>query len=131
GHTYYRCHTRTLSEKTIREEEVEKVLLEKLSRIWFPEREETYFRKRYEEFLENIGTVQQQQVNSLRLRLDQISAQLSRLADGYSEGILAPEVVKEKQNALLAEKKDIEGRLQKVQAGEKRIIAEQMEKFFE
>jgi len=131
GHAYYRCHLPSCPQKTIREEEVEKVLLEKFSRIWFPEREEAYFRKRYEEFLENIGSVQQEQAKALQLRLDQIGAQLSRLADGYSEGILVAEVVKQKQNALLTEKRDVEERLESLRAGEKRVIAERMEKFFE
>jgi len=131
GHAYYRCHIPTCPQMTIRGEAVEKALLEKFGRIWFPEREEAYFRKRYEEFLQNLGTVQQQQMKSLQLRLDQIGAQLSRLADGYAEGILAAEVVKQKQNALLAEKKDVEEQLQKLKASEKRVIAERMEKFFE
>jgi site-specific DNA recombinase len=131
GHTYYRCHIPTCPQKTIREKEVEKALLGKFATIWFPRRAEMFFRKRYEEFLENIGSAQQEQLKSLRLRLDQTSAQLLRLADGYSEGILAAEVVKEKQNILLTDKKDIEEQLQRLRASEKRVMAERMEKFFE
>lgn len=62
-------------------------------------------------------------MKSLQLRLDQISAQFSRLADGYSEGILVGDVVLQKQNALLTEKKDIEDQLEKRKATEKRTIA--------
>jgi site-specific DNA recombinase len=131
GHAYYRCHIPTCPQKGVREDEVEKVLLEKLSVVWFPEREEAHLRKRYEEFLENIGSIEQQRLKGLQLRLDQISAQLSRLADGYSEGVLAADVVKQKQNTLLTEKKDAEEQLERLRAGEKRVIAERMEKFFE
>jgi site-specific DNA recombinase len=131
GRAYYRCHIPTCPQKTVREDEVEKALLGKFATIWFPKREEIYFRRRYEEFLENIGSVQQEQLKALQLRLDHTSAQLSRLADGYSEGILAAEVVKQKQNTLLAEKKDVEEQLQKLKASEKRVIAARMAKFFE
>lgn len=131
GHTYYRCHTKACAQKCIREEKIHKALVGKFKSIWFPEETERYFLRRFEHFLQNAGTVKEKRIKAMQLRLDNVTQQLSRLANGYAAGILAPEVVREKQNALLAEKKGLEEDLKKKRGISMAVAKERMGSFFE
>jgi len=131
GHTYYRCHIKTCPEKAVREETVEEALLGTFGGIWFPEAVEGFFLEHFERFCETMDGRQKERVKALRLQFDQFTARLSKLADGYTEGILAPEVVREKQNTLLAEKKGIEEKLGKAETVENQTIKQRMEAFLE
>ena len=132
GHTYYGCRMPSCPQrKSFREEMIEKTVLAKFRTIRFSETEEAFFRTRFEEFLHNLGSAQDQNLKSLKLQFDQITAKISRLVDAYAEGILVAEIVREKQNALLAEKKDIENRLASVERQDMIAVTGRMRQFFE
>jgi DNA invertase Pin-like site-specific DNA recombinase len=131
GHTYYRCHTKICPEKAIREETVEEALFAAFGRIWFPEAVESHFLGCFERFCETMGSRQEEHVRALRLQLDQVSARLSRLADAYTDGILAPEMVREKQNTLITEKKGIEEKLREAETVQSGAIKQRMKAFLE
>jgi hypothetical protein len=115
----------------VREELIERALLAKLDSIWFRGYEEARFREHFERFCQNTDKIQEQHLRNLILRLDQINARLSKLADGYLEGILKPEVILEKQNILLIEKKDIEEQIKRSGQNQNGVITQRMEKFLE
>lgn len=132
GHTYYRCHAKDCTQRNcLREEAIEDGLLQKLGVVWFKEPEERYFLKRFEEFCANMGATQESHRQNLHLQLEQTTTKLDRLVDAYTDGVLDANVIREKQNILLARKKDIEQRLKGADRAQQQVIADRMKQFFE
>jgi site-specific DNA recombinase len=132
GHTYYRCHAKNcVQSNCFREETIEDGLLRKLDAVWFKQPEEQYFLKRFEEFCANMETTQAAHCQNLQLQLEQTTTKLDRLADAYTDGVLNADVTREKQNILLARKKDIEQSLKGANRSQQQVIADRMKQFFE
>ena len=115
GHAYYRCHRRACPQKTIREELVEKELLQTLKRLRLSNCELDYFKNQISSFQE----LEPQRITALRVQAimqsEQISTRLNRLADAYMEGVFDKETYLERKNSLVREQGEIRERLNSIE----------------
>jgi DNA invertase Pin-like site-specific DNA recombinase len=124
---YYRCHTKNCCEATVREELIEKTFLGVLRKLQFNEFENEVLSSEIIKQDKDFFTELEARRKSLSLRQGQIKERLSRLADGFMDGIFDQEIYLEKKNDLVVEQQDIKQKLGNLMqdSGEafKRIVA--------
>ncbi len=108
GHIYYRCHTKDCPEACIREEIVEKRMIERFSPLQFTEQEMVYLRQKVSHMKENWVNEKEVHVNALKLHLGKIQDRLARLTDAFIDGSLDKDIFEERKTALLMERKGLE-----------------------
>ena len=118
GYTYYRCQTKHCPQKTVREEVVEAAFTSELQKLRFDEWEMQYFRKQVLLGDKDKASLQESQVKSLNLQLDQVKERLSRLSDAYLDGVFDQESYLHKKNNLLVEQQIISERLENAISGD-------------
>jgi len=130
GHVYYRCHSKQCRTNCIREEVVQEGFSQLLRMLHFTDREKEYFRSRIVRLREDWTTRQQDEIRSLKLRLDQTKDRLNRLTDAYLDQALDKTMFEERKNSLLLEQKDAEENLANLHRHGSRGM-ERLEKFLE
>ncbi len=130
GWVYYRCQNRACPETAIREETVEKDLLEVLATLQFDDYENDYLRQEIGGKCQIITENKTAQVNAVKLQQDQLKQRLSKLTDGYLDGVIDQSDYIEKKNNLLLQEKEITAKLERLERGDEQIIKE-VEAFLE
>ncbi len=103
GYIYYRCHTEECSQKTIREEMIEKELLFYFKRFEFNEQENRYLRRAVKSKYGELEVLKQNRLQTLRLQLEQCQERLSKLTDFFVDGVIDQVLFIQKKNSLVIE----------------------------
>ncbi len=130
GNVYYRCQTRTCTQKTIREERIEESLAEVLSKLHFNEIEYKYLLSEAVKQDREIIDTNESQRKQLLLQLDQLKTRRSKLTDAYIDGVLDEETFLDKKNQSVIEEKDIQDRLERISQNQGQIM-ERLNEFLE
>jgi len=130
GRAYYRCHTKNCPQKTLREELIERAMLEALKKMEFTEEEKEYL---WAEILEldrektaSIEAVYKQ----LILKEETVKNRLSKLADAFVDEVFDRETYLEKKNQLVVEEQEIKEKLNRLAKNETDVL-NQLKDFLE
>ena len=111
GHVYYRCHSKPCRPTSVREEIVVTEVGRLLQLLCFSAKEREYFKARIANMRETWAGQQEEEIRSMKLRLDQIKDRLNRLTDAYLDRALDKTMFEERKSALLLDQKTIEENL--------------------
>lgn len=113
-YVYYRCHTRNCRTGPFKEEIIEKEFKLTLERLNLSELEYTYFRQEtFKQGIKSVLGVETKQ-RQMKLRLEQIKARSSKLADAYVEGVFEKDTYIEKKNELIVDEQSTREKLSKL-----------------
>lgn len=91
GHVYYRCHTKSCPSNSIREEALDWAILKKLSEL----------RLKPQQLRKLKSNLERQRhakpANTVAMQVANIDAQMSRLTQGYMEGVIDTETLRTQQ----------------------------------
>lgn len=130
GNVYYRCQTKNCSETTIREDCVERQLLNVFEKFKFNEIENRYLRleiKKQDAEETNSGADRRKQI---LFQLDNIKERLSKYADAFVDEMLDRETYLEKKSKLIMEQRELEESLRRSEHYDGKAI-ERAEQFLE
>lgn len=116
GNVYYRCHTRGCQSNTLKEETVEKELLRLFGKMQLSGEEYDFLKAEAEKEEKTLVTDKENYYQQIILRRDAIKKRISRLADGYMDGVFDKETYFAKKNALIFEEQSIKEQLAKVES---------------
>jgi site-specific DNA recombinase len=104
GHVYYRCHTKTCSTKTVREETLDQGLVHQLHKLEFSQEEKDYFRAKILQMKQDWTSERVQAMQNLELRGSQLQDRQDRLTDAYLDKLIDKETFEQRKTALLKER---------------------------
>lgn len=130
GHVYYRCHVPSCPAMGVREEQISGALEQEMEHLQLEEPELRYAENWIATNQAQSETARDDDIKACRLRLDQLAARRSRLADAFLDGDFDRQMFEERKNALLLEEKHLEERLTVLQRGERNPVT-QLQEFFE
>lgn len=111
GFVYYRCHNKKCPTTSIRETEIDRVLLRLFSPLQFSSLET-------EDFAESVQTITQRWVeakrrveDTLRADLQRLNAQAERLLEAYMDGVIEKNLYEQKKVDIETKRREIERRL--------------------
>lgn len=119
GYVYYRCHTSTCSQKTIREDEAESQLYPMLEQLRFTARENYYLKRILTRQSNDAERFRQTRRQALQLRLEQCQERLSKLTDALIDGTIERELFINKKNSLTVEAHQITTQLANLAGAER------------
>lgn len=122
GHIYYRCHTKTCSQKSIREDAVEAAILPLLKQLRFNRVESEAIRRNLKLQYQSIEELREARSKSLHMQLDQIQNRLSKIIDAYIDGVIEKDSYLQKKNLLVMEENAAKRLLENLDQIEHRII---------
>lgn len=129
GLIYYRCHQ--CRGICIRETAIETAITEALQGMVFTPENAIYLKQAVRKRIENYSRDRLARVQSLELRLDQVSARFSRLTDGYLDGVLDPESYQEAKRHLIDERLRLEEERRDLRESAETVAKERVEKILE
>jgi site-specific DNA recombinase len=130
GHVYYRCHTPSCPTTAVREEIVDEALTTSLGPLALNPSELEYLQEWVRETRLQQGTMREQELTRLRLRLDSIRNRLNRLTDALIDGLLEKSLFDERKNAVLLEEREVKDHIVEWEHNGGRGLA-RLEKFLE
>jgi len=101
GRVYYRCHTRTCPTTNIREDVASEAIAEGLNGLHFTEQEHAYLKLRMAELKSSWGRDREQELQNLKLKIEQVTERLNRATDAYLDGALDREMFEERKGKLI------------------------------
>jgi site-specific DNA recombinase len=122
GHVYYRCHTRTCPQTSVREEAIETAVMENLQKLVFREREIGYWKDAIVRFKEHWIEKKEQQVTQMTLKRQQVSDRINRLTDVYIDQAIERDIFEERKAALLAERQEIDEALKNLSGSDQSVL---------
>ncbi|MDQ3816381.1 MAG: recombinase family protein, partial [Acidobacteriota bacterium] len=122
GYIYYRCHTKSCRQKSIREDEVEAALLPLLKQLRFSRVEGEAIRRNLKLQYQSIEELREARSKSLHMQLDQIQNRLSKVIDAYIDGAIEKDLYLQKKNQLVMEENAAKRLLENLAQIEHRII---------
>lgn len=130
GHIYYRCHTRTCAQTSIREEEVTASLVEAVGPITFSTREIVETRPWFAKLDGEQKAHQSKLIEASRLRIAALQGREERLTDAYLDQTIGVEAYNGHKRSLLLELTEAKDELRRVEhdLGDPAVRAQ---KFFE
>jgi site-specific DNA recombinase len=129
-HVYYRCPTKACATKTIREEEIDRVVREKLGPLQLQAHETKYLQRKFGRLEGNWDHERQTVIASIELTISKAKERLNRLTDAYLEGALEKEMFEERKTALIIEHRDLEDKLG-IAKQDEFSIPQRLQDFFE
>lgn len=130
GNIYYRCHTSRCPTKTVREERIERALLELLSAFRLTPHQMSEVRAKVSTIITDRTGRDEEARLALVLGLNKINAREARLVDAYVDGVI-DEAAYRKRNALLIEERvQLEKRINSLKA-DNPAVAKRVLKFLE
>ncbi len=111
GFVYYRCHTRNCTKSTTREETIDTEVLGTFEKLRLNNSEYRYFKQAT---IKESGKLKDElEAGQKQIRLNQVKLKerLSKLADGYMDGVFDKETYIEKKNELLFEEQSLKEKL--------------------
>jgi site-specific DNA recombinase len=130
GNAYYRCHTKYCPQKTLREELIEKELMEIYQKLKLNEDEYEYFKDELAEYKKTEPQRIEDTKNQLLMQLEQTQTRLNKLADAYMDSVFDKETYFEKKNQITIEQQQIKQGLEKITHGADEVI-KRVEEFLE
>jgi hypothetical protein len=130
GYVYYRCHTKTCPGTSIREEAASELVFHALSTLAFSEREKTYLAARIRELKAAWITSREQELQGLKLKIEQVTERLNRVTDAYLEGVLDREMLEERKAVLIGERRALGDRRADYEAN-RASVPDELQKFVE
>lgn len=130
GWVYYRCQTKKCLQKTIREELLEKPLLDDFERMQFTREEKEQFWSEVEKYHSDQTKDITSQHKQLLLERDLLQARLEKLADAYVDEVFDKETYLLKKNKLLGEIQSIKEKLENLENAEEDVLTK-IEKYLE
>ena len=111
GYVYYRCHTRSCTKGAIREEMIDKTVINTLEKLQLNEFEYQFFKQETIKESQNLETEYEADYRRLQLLLEQTKERLSKLANAYVDGVFDKETYIDKKNELIFEEQSIKEKL--------------------
>ena len=111
GQIYYRCHTRSCTKGTVKEDLIDSEVLKFLKPLELNELEYRFFKQETLKQSENNETEFEANYRHLQLLQEQIADRLSKLADAYVDGVFDKETYLNKKNGLLLEEQGLKEKL--------------------
>lgn len=130
GFVYYRCHGRTCSQKTIREDFLELAFASVLKTVCFNDVERQFMFEEIAKHHDGLVELQVSHHKTLTLQLDQLQTRLSNLTDAYVDGVVDRETYIEKKNRVVVDKQQLGERLARIN-GDGSSIFQSIEKILE
>jgi hypothetical protein len=130
GHTYYRCQTTSCPTKTIREEAIEKVILEKLERLKLSPDESGYLKNRIATLKARWINDREKAITDLNVKLELLTERLKRASDAYLDGVFEREVYEDRKRELLLQRQALKTTIEDYQAN-RRSVPEVLAEFLE
>jgi site-specific DNA recombinase len=130
GHVYYRCHTRTCPKTNIREETATAVITDGLNALCFNERERAYLGLRISKLKIAWAGNLEHQLQSIKLRIKQVTERLNRATDAYLDGVLEQEMFEDRKAALIQDRRALVDRCADFESN-KASVPDELLKFIE
>jgi len=130
GVVYYRCHTKSCPTTNLREDVVAASVSEELKKLQFTEREKDFLRERIVQLKASWIEDRERHLQTLSLKIQQMTERLNRLTDAYLDQVLDREPFEERKAAVIFERRALEDTLRDYQANG-HSVPEQLEKFLE
>jgi site-specific DNA recombinase len=130
GHTYYRCHTKECSTKSMREDEIESIIRKLLLQIQLTDWEATELLGKIDASKVNWEQERKSQIASIELHLKKLRDRLGRLTDAYLDQTIDKELFENRKHLLYMEKKEMEDTIYQIKT-EKQSIPDKIKKFLE
>lgn len=108
GHIYYRCHDRACPMTSIREDRFESRMALEFENLAFTKPEWKILEEELDRLADKRSVEMRGHVEQIRLRLGQLEARISKLADTYLDGDLEKEVFVSQKERILREKVGLE-----------------------
>jgi DNA invertase Pin-like site-specific DNA recombinase len=130
GNVYYRCQTKSCSQKCIRQEIVEEKVRRIVKQLQFTDVEFKLLIKEFQRLQNHKPEDTEAIKKQLLLELSQIKIRLTKLADAYVDEVFDRETYLSRKNDLVIRQQEITRRLNADKTGEKNYSTE-FEKFLE
>jgi len=130
GIVYYRCHSANCRKTSVREDVFAGSFEEELKKIEFTEAEFGYLKDRLAELKGSWLKDRDNQLQVLKLRIEQTTDRLNRLTDAYLDQALDKGMFEERKAALIGERRAMEETLRDYETN-KRSIPHEIEKCVE
>lgn len=130
GRVYYRCHTKACPGASIREDAVSEEVSLKLRALKFSEREKAQLMARIRELKGSWIVSREQELQGLKIKVEQLTGRLNRLTDVYLEGTLDREMFEERKAALIGERRALSARRADYEAN-RASVPDELRKFVE
>ncbi|MBK9156430.1 MAG: recombinase family protein [Chloracidobacterium sp.] len=112
NHIYYRCQSRSCPQKTIREELIEKRILDAFEKLRLTDHEHSLLEKYAREYQKEAPERLNEAKKLLEIELSQIENKLAKLADAYVEGVFDKDTFLSKKNEAIIRKEEIVEKLE-------------------
>lgn len=122
GHVYYRCQRRSCPTTTVREEAVDARVEPSMTKLVLDPLEIEYIRGWMEEERSQERTRCEQELNSARLRLDEIRSRMGRLTDAFIDGAIEKQIFDVRKAALLDDEQKSCEVIRNLEAGTDRAL---------
>jgi site-specific DNA recombinase len=126
---YYRCHTITCPQKTIRTEIVEQAFCKMLENLRYGKNETTRFEARMKERFRQLGKRVLEERMKLRSKLEHVQSSLLHLADNLIKGTIDERLFVQMKNKLVDEEIVIQHNLDSVAKTERESLQKMQDAF--
>jgi site-specific DNA recombinase len=130
NNVYYRCHTKTCSGTSIREESASDLITGALRSLTFSEREKALLTARIGEMKAAWIAGREQELQGLKIRIEQLTERLDRVTDAYLDGALDRETFDSRKTALIGERRALSDRRTDYEAN-RASVPDELRKFVE
>lgn len=114
GTVYYRCHQKDCGSPCLRQDRIERAIVDQLTKLEFCQEEKGYFRHRLTLMRQNWVQEQETALKAIELQLSQNRKREGRLTDAYLDGTVEQKLYQERATALRAERCELEHRLKEL-----------------
>jgi site-specific DNA recombinase len=121
GHVYYRCHTRECPTTSLREDAAESAIEALLVPLSFEKNDIVWLCNATKSLAANALECHADRAKSIQLQLDAVNSRLARLMDAYLDDTFDSSLLKERQLALLAERRALEDEQRRNEAGDNSV----------
>ena len=122
GNTYYRCHSKNCITKGLREQSIERTLINKLSAVQLHRIEDKHLHSLLNETKIGWAKKQSEILNGINLQIGKNEQRLERLTDCYLEEGMDKEMFERRKNTLLIELKNSTKARDKIVQGKEGIL---------
>ena len=129
-YVYYRCHTKTCPGTNIREEKVSELVTCALTALTFSDQEKALLMARIRELKAAWIASREQELQGLKMKIEQVTERLNRVTDAYLEGALDREMFEERKAVLISERRALSDRRTDYEAN-RASVPDELQKFVE
>ena len=126
-HVYYRCHEIGCPAKSLREDKLDKIILEMLTAYQLEPAKADWL---VDQIKQIVGSQSQdEEARALNFQINQVSARIERLTNAFLDDMVDRETFQSQRDKLLAERENLRENLDEL--SQKRVSDARVEKFFE